>query len=72
MSVNIVVSSDAECLEIVKMDRCSAVDLPYSVAECLYSTSSLLRPLALFPILAAEKAFNISVDVLVGHRGPIQ
>lgn len=72
MSVNIVSSADAESLETVKMHSCSALDLPYSVAECLCSASSLFRPLAVFPILAAEKAFNISIDVLVRQSRPIQ
>ena len=72
MPVNIVVSSDAESLETVKMHSCSTLDLPYSVAECLFSASSLFRPLAVFPILAAEKAFDISIDILVRQSGPIQ
>ena len=34
MSVNIVASSDAESLETVRMHSCSALHVPYSVAEC--------------------------------------
>lgn len=72
MSVNTVASSDAESLEAVQMRSCSTLSLPYRVAECLCSTASLFRPLAAFPVLAAEKAFDISIHILVRQSGPVQ
>lgn len=72
MSIKTVSSSDAGNHEVVKMHSCRALDLLYSVAECLCSTSPLFRPLAVFPILAAEKPFSISIDILVRQSGPVQ
>lgn len=59
-------------LAVERQGRGRAFNVLYGVTECLCTASPLFRPLAVFPVLAAEKTLNICTDVLVGQSGPVQ
>lgn len=72
MLYDLVALSHAENLKTAKMCNSSTHSLPCGMAKCLCSAASLFKHLAIFPILAVEKAISIFTDTLVRQSEPIQ